>query len=298
MAKRHKAPRALQKYIDKTVRIGLGMAVLSLASLVASTFIDGRAFGIALATASSAIFTIAIVNFIYGPYQEDDLAQEVLRHLGVRDSLAAARLKQTEATEKLNLEELIGVSTTVVALPLDPDRWARDAFLRILELATRRPIKLEVFLPEPERPYIDALAHRSRQSDTDVRELLRTLPDTLARTWDERDRHDESELRVIRYAGWPSVGILRCDACVVLEIGAVVRWGSLDRRSQSFVYAPEAPIGVWVTEQLLFRADQLPPTVAQVRSAAKPAGLSTRADRDEFEAGIGSNPQTGGGGAY
>lgn len=254
----------LRRYVDSAVKAGLALLTVAIGLLALGAALGGTG-GVIVATVGAALCTVAILNFLFEPYQKDALVREVLERVGVQQSIIQAELRHVGATRDLALPALLGQSHSVRALPLDPLRWPTDQFRHLLVHATSHAAAIEVFVPAPESAAVQPLADRLRTGVSELGEWLERLPDELGKVWDEEQRHPNATLRVMRYTGVPGIGLLLCEACAILEVGFAVRMAALDLSSQALVYAPDSDTAAWVRKQLSFAGDTLPPTAAGAR---------------------------------
>jgi hypothetical protein len=254
----------LRRYIDNSVKAGLILLVVAVL-LLATGALLGDAEGVVVATVGSALFTVAVLNFLFEPFQKVELVRELRDTLDIERSLITAGVRRVVSSDAVNLAQLVGQSPTVDVLPWNPLDWAEREFRTLTEVASHRPLQLRIFVPAPDDATKYALADRLRIGSSELETALQRLPDLFGNVWDEKQRHGDSVLEVLRFSGGPAHGLLVCDACAVLETGPVVRVAALDRKSQVVVFEPESPFAVRARDELDFPGDDVPPTLAGVR---------------------------------
>jgi hypothetical protein len=241
----------LTRYIERSVLVGLGLALPAVALLILSAVV-GEALGVILATIGGAILTIALLSFLYDPFLKDLLAQEIFDRLEIRESVSKAGLRDIIATREVALAPLLVGARKIDILPYDPIEWARDEYRALLGLARQNSLEINVYLPAADDPFVEVLSDRLRMGEAEVRSQLNSLALEFGQAWDSEPRHSEAKLFVWRFTGLPGAGLLLSEPCAVVEIGPALRYPVADRTTLSLIFEGNAEWAEWITRQLAF----------------------------------------------
>lgn len=281
--------RILGHYFDRSFAIGLLLTILSLGLFLVSALAKGWLSAIT-ASIGGAALTVAILTFMYEPFLRELFVKEIFDKLEIRDDVAREQLLAIARTPEVDVLQFVGTSTTIRVLPHDPLAWARSEFAQLLNLAKRRPIAIEIFIPAADDPYVSVLSDRLRVGEQEVSNRLNAAALDLGKAWDTEQRHSSASLKVWRYSGVPACGIALCEAGALLEFGPALRYPLADETTYCLQFSDGSRVAEWLTTQLSFSGpehaslvDQRPlvPTRGKTDQAKEPDGSSATADGEE-----------------
>jgi hypothetical protein len=107
-------------------------------------------------------------------------------------------------------------------------------------------------LPAADMPYLEVLSERLGQPVGQVAQALNdAATGKLGDTWDAEPVHQGATLKIYRYAGLPTTGLLETDRVIAVEAGPLIRYRQLERAGFVFVAnRSKTPMARWIQSQL------------------------------------------------
>jgi hypothetical protein len=200
----------------------------------------------------TAIMTVGLVGVLYDLLMRRILVAEVLKVVGVRESVQAFGLTQIAEHAEIPLERLLADAAEVLVLPLDPLQWVEQDFAVLRRIARYRPLKVTLLLPAKDSPYVRVLAERLGKSETRVEAMLdQAAAGHLGDIWESEPVHTDAQLSVKRFSGLPATGLLMTDQVVAIDAGPLIRFRQLDREDFTIVTErAKTPLTPWVEAQI------------------------------------------------
>lgn len=299
MTGRSQQQRLLTRYAKHSRLLGW---ILFLAALIIITLgiwvIDGD-LGTLLAAVGGALMPPALVNAWLDPALREDAARDMKELLDIREDLVSTGFQDASPARTFLINELARRTTRLDLLPLQVDSWKNRDFAEVVSLCSRFSVTVRLYLPAPDEPWCEVIAHRSNLDAKTVASSLRDLPDQLLNTWELGDPKSGSSLEIFYYDGVPSLGLIRSDNGSAVEFGPAVRDEPIQIPGHVFSFESDSAVDKWVEKQFTWREGRppvsagmrpLPPTpqpeMTDVSSASTPVtevSASKTADPSQLE---------------
>jgi hypothetical protein len=205
-----------------------------------------------IANLGSSALIIGLVGVLYEVFLRGSLMSEMLDAVGLHESARSLGLVQLGECAQIDLKALAEKASQIVAMPLDPLRWAEHDFATIRRCARSRPLRVEVLLPAADQPYLAVLAERLGKPPAQVEQALdEAATGKLGEAWTSEPVHAEASLEVYRYSGLLATGLIMTDQVVAIEVGPLIRYGPLDREGYMIVAdRDKSPLTRWIETQM------------------------------------------------
>lgn len=242
--------QVLGRTIERSRLIAAVLTILAIVFMVIGVAISGP-IGTVLAAMGSTFGTTALVSFLYDIFLKEVLAEEIFKHVGLKESIVQAGLEDIAGSDGYPLAALLAGCHTVHALPLDPFSWARENYQHVVSTAKNAQLDVAIILPSPEPGEVRGLiAHRLDMGENELERKLKTLPQELIEKWDDASTTDGSTLKIFVLDGMATCGLFYCDLFAIIDTGPAVHRSQTDSTVLGQRFRPGSIYFEWTQDQL------------------------------------------------
>jgi hypothetical protein len=173
-----------------------------------------------------AIFTtlvsVGLLAIVFDLLLRRDVYQEMETLSGLNKRLNDQQLSDAGAIKSVNWKKFLDSGHSVSVFLTEPSRWIEDNALYIFEEMKKRPIELELFVPDPQAGYFGILADILDMDNVELEERVKRARKKIEKLWVEFEKGSflkkGSSVKVKLLESMPLYSAYRCDHRSILEV--------------------------------------------------------------------------------
>lgn len=215
------------------------VALVGIIMLVCARLIPEGAVRNVVEDVAALVFAIGLIQILFETYLQAHLAEEITArvHVAIEEvelelaprftalegavqldrSLRPTGLKSL-VRSTVDWNDFLAGSSFITLVPWDLDSWRQQEWRSILELSRTRRIEVDLYLPNTDSPYADALAVRFALNTTQLKETVGVAIAEISEGWRATARLAGSVLRIHTYDQPGGIGFLKTDGSWALMI--------------------------------------------------------------------------------
>lgn len=259
--------RRFDQFVERAYAVSAAFLVIGLLLFIGAAFLAEGFWRTLLTDLASVTLTIGFVGLPYETFLRRTLSNEILEAVrsqaepildavALDERLRASGLKVVHRRPVI-WDSFIASAQSIQLLPSQPtEAWRGGEWRAVLELATRRAVAIDVYLPPSSGPHLPSLARRLKLDEEQATRQLDDFLLNLGTDWDAAavanpPLQSGATLRVYTYDGLPTFGlVIAGEACAMTVPSAIGVAGATPTITFEFAVGTDDFFHSWFQNQL------------------------------------------------